>query len=146
MILRVKQMHIDHDDDINRIVTNGLAVISELYHKNESNKDEELSSKIIDICISAKKIYDCIEEYPEKSKKLHLFHEFYFKSTVDIIENYWKKFKNSESKRRKIIDFLDKINHSFTKQYENLFQLDSITLETEIEVLKKSLKAEGLLE
>lgn len=122
------------------------------YIKNYENqiKNEKIKNQIHDISLIIDKIIKDIEKDPKDIKIARQYLNYYLESTTHIIEKYINLY-NSQSKSTQVNKTLQKVESLLTvlkSAYETLFEKllndDLLNLDTELEVLEKTIKSEGM--
>ncbi|HOP62149.1 MAG TPA: 5-bromo-4-chloroindolyl phosphate hydrolysis family protein [Spirochaetota bacterium] len=111
--------------------------------------DNNIASKIQEICKTGLDIFDYLQNNPDDLKKAKQFINYYLDTTEKIVSKYVelisKKEKNSEIEQSiaNVEGVLDSIKETYSKQLHNLLEDDLLDLNTEIKVLEKTIKLEG---
>lgn len=123
-----------------RGIRNGAQMISNL----------EAKKKVNEICDLAEKIFNNFREDPKDIKRARRFLNYYLDATEAVIVKYKnlseKNMKSEEAKATlaKAEETLDLIARTFQKQLEKLLENDVMDLDVELDILKKTMKAEGV--
>lgn len=109
-----------------------------------------VKQKAARICETVRKILDDIKEDPADLRPARKFLGYYLDSTIKIVERYndlAAKGVNDpdvQASLAKVESSLTTIQAAFEKQLAQLLQNDVMDLDTELEVLEKTIKMEGL--
>ena len=112
-------------------------------------KTEEVSRKIDRIEYVTRRIFQAVEERPEKSSQLDKFMKYYLPNTLKMLRAYaqFEEQKcggeNITSAMKNIEDILDKLVAGFEKQLDRLFEDEAVDISTDITVLEGMLKKDG---
>lgn len=111
--------------------------------------DNEIASKIQEICKTGFDIFDYIQKNPDDLTKAKQFINYYLDATEKIVKQYVelinKKEKSPEIEAaiKNVEGILNSIKETYIKQLHNLLENDLLDLNTEIKVLEKTIKLEG---
>lgn len=106
--------------------------------------------KIDALCGLADQIIDTVRKNPQSMKLARKFLSYYLDATVKIVRRYTEltavqvRTPEIEESLHKVEDMLDIIKNTFEKQLGKLLEDDILDLDTEISVLEKTIKSEGL--
>ena len=109
-----------------------------------------IRQKIEDISKIVKDILDDLKTDPKDLKAARRFFTYYLDTTIKIIKQYidlshQTDFSDDVKKTlKRVEDLLDTIKKAFEKQLAKLLENDVINLDTELSVLEKTIKMEGL--
>jgi len=107
----------------------------------------EKLTKIIDV---VDRIYADFKKEPKDIKAARQFLNYYLDSTITIVTKYTELSAQSSASAdvaasiAKSEELLDKIHAAFEAQLAKLLEDDAMNLDTEIELLEKTFKMEGL--
>jgi 5-bromo-4-chloroindolyl phosphate hydrolysis protein len=115
-------------------------------------RDYRVRKKANGVYQAASDIFENFKDDPRDIKKARQFLNYYFDSAITILKKYIelkdKKIKidspELEETLSKVESTLDTVKTAFEKQLAKLQENDVMDLDIEIEVLKKTLQAEGL--
>ncbi len=131
------------------VVKKGMNSLREISNQTRFIPNNEVAGKIREICKIGVEIFDEIKKDPKDLRKARQFINYYLDTTEKIVKRYvelsTKKEINPEIEEtmRKVEGSLDSIKDTYQKQLNNLLQDDLLDINTEIEVLKKTMKLEG---
>ena len=95
-------------------------------------------------------IIACLEKDVDKISVARRFLNYYLDTAVDILNKYCElqqsraPRKEMEALTQKSIQALNMLNEAFERQHSRLIQGDLMDIESDIELLKKTLKMEEL--
>jgi len=112
-------------------------------------QSNEVAARIRDICKVGVEIFDYIKKNPGKVNKVRQFTSYYLDATKKIIEQYVElsgrrdRTPEIEQALQKVEGMLDLIKHTFDRQMANLLEDNLLDINTELTVLKNTMKMEG---
>ena len=111
------------------------------------NSVSEKLSRLEDITT---RIFDCVEQRPEKMPEIRKFMSYYLPTTLKLVNTYREFYeqpvesRNIAGAKKNIEGALDTINTAFENLLDSLYQDDAMDVSTDISVLKSMLAQEGL--
>lgn len=140
-------------DDTNeralQAVKEGMNKLRKIRNNTRMIKNNEVAEKIQEICRVGVDIFDNIKKHPEDLRRAKQFLNYYLDATEKIVNQYvelsQKREINDDVKASlaNAEDILSTIGETYKKQLHNLMENDVMDLNTEITVLKKTMKFEG---
>ena len=115
-------------------------------------KDEEMLRKAGVIRELADAIFKTVRENPEKQSKISSFLNYYFPTTLKLLENYAEfeaqayQGDNVSKSKERIEGAADTIIDAYRRQLDSLYLSDSLDVDSDIDVLETMLKRDGLTE
>ncbi len=113
-------------------------------------RDNAIAEEVRGIARAAMNIVDNFRKDPKDIKRARQFVNYYLDATVKIVTRY-VELSNAqvitpevEKSLKKVEEIVQSIRKTFEKQHEMLLQDDLLDLDTEVEVLKKTMKLEGM--
>lgn len=152
-----KQQHkaapqtIDADAEVSEVIRGGYDAMRRIREANDVIADEALSAQIDSIENSCGQILSILEQRPQLLTQLRTFLRYYLPTTLKLLEAR-AKLENTASTqkareiRARISDAVGVIDKAFLKQVEALDEYRFIDLESEMDVLRDMLTADGLIE
>lgn len=135
---------------VNEIVREGHRKVSGLRSTVNTIRDREVRSKGLQICKLADQIFKDFKKDPSDIKTARKFTNYYLDTTINIITKY-KELQSAnlqseevEKTLKKSEEVLDTIITAFEKELVKLLENDVMNLDTEIELLEKTIKMENL--
>lgn len=131
------------------LVREGIRKLYLIRQKTRMIKKNEIAQKIQDICKVGMEIFDYIKKNPKDVKKAKQFINYYLDSTEKIVSRYidLSNMKNISPEVEKSLieveEILNSIEDTFKKQMDSMLDDDLLDLDTEIKVLKNTMKMEG---
>ena len=133
-----------------------LEILSQMTSKLEQQSKKLLGTsvhnQVYELYTITKKIFDFIEKYPNKSRNLNQFVEYYLPTTIKLLDSYTHLQQqgtggeNITKSREKIKNLLNSLQKAYNNQLDSLFEDKALDIDAEISVMTKILKEEGLLD
>jgi len=126
------------------------ASLAELREVNSFINDETISNKVQKLEDLTEKIFNIVEESPEKQPQLKRFMSYYLPTTLKLVRSYATlekqgvKGDNIMSTKKSIGDILDTLSTGFEQQLDQLFKSDAIDIASDITVLENLMQQDGL--
>jgi len=126
------------------------AILAEIRAVNDAIHNEKLSAQIDRIGVITAKILDYQKSHPEKAPQLHSFLSYYLPTTLKILRAYAQleaqgvEGQNITAAMQRIEGMMDKVVEGFETQLDVLFQGDAMDITTDVEVLERMLRKDGL--
>ena len=142
---------IGDDAGLDEVVRAGNDALRRIRRANDIIADPELSRQIDSIENSCRQILTILEQRPQLLSQLRTFLRYYLPTTLKLLdararlENTANTPKAREVRAR-ISEALGVIDKAFLKQVEALDAYRFIDLESEMDVLRDMLKADGLID
>lgn len=133
-------------------VEEGREYIRRIREINDEIPGEDISNKLYRLEKVCSRIFQHIEENPEKLQDIRKFMNYYLPTTLKLVETYYEfsiqpvQGENITTSKQEIEGMLDSINGAFEKMFDKLFEDDAMDISTDISVLSTMLAQEGLLE
>ncbi len=133
-------------------VEEGKEYIRRIREINDEIPGEDISNKLYRLENVCARIFEHIEEKPEKLSDIRKFMNYYLPTTLKLVEAYHEfsvqpvQGDNITSAKNEIEETLDDISSAFEKMFDKLFEDDALDISTDISVLSTMLAQEGLLE
>lgn len=138
------------DQETDRLLVEGRSTLLRLEKLGKSVRDQDTALRLGRIVEVAGKIFDYVEERPEKAPLIRRFMGYYLPTTVKLLETYCRldaqdvEGENITETMRKIREVLATIEEAFEKQLDSLFSDEALDISTDITVLEGLLHQEGL--
>lgn len=133
-------------------IEEGKEYIRRIREINDDIPGEDISNKLYRLENICTRIFEHIEDNPEKLEDIRKFMSYYLPTTLKLVETYHEfslqpvQGENITTSKKEIEDMLDDINLAFEKMFDKLFEDDAMDISTDISVLSTMLAQEGLLE
>jgi hypothetical protein len=131
------------------VVKEGMEKLRQISNYTRMIQSNEVAGKIREICKVGVEIFDDIKKNPNKINKIRQFNNYYLDSTRKIIGQYVElsskpnKTQEVEQAIQKVEGMLDLIKQTFDRQLANLLEDNLLDINTELTVLKNTMKMEG---
>lgn len=126
------------------------AVLREIRRLNDDIDDASMSRKIDRIGEITSKIYSYAKQHPGKENQLRSFLNYYLPTTLKILKAYARledqgvEGENIRTAKARIEGMMDKVVDGFEKQLDRLFEVDTMDITADVEVLERMLEKDGL--
>ncbi len=133
-------------------IEEGNEYIRRIREINDDIPGEEISNKLYRLERVCTKIFEHVEDNPEKLPDIRKFMSYYLPTTLKLVQTYHEfieqpvQGENITTAKKEIEGMLDGINQAFEKMFDKLFEDDAMDISTDISVLSMMLAQEGLLE
>lgn len=136
--------------EVAQALKEGENYLRQIRAANDAIPGEEISKKLDSLELIIKKIFDQLENHPEKIPEMKKFMEYYLPTTLKLV-NAYREFdeqalegENISNGKREIEKTLGTINKAFLNLFDNLFADTAMDISTDISVLQTMLAQEGL--
>ena len=141
----------DSAGEIDEVIRNVDDAIARIRRANDLIPDEELSRQLSSIENSCAQILSILRQRPQLLPELRTFLRYYLPTTLKLLDARVRLDKNAGTHkarevRQRISEALGVIDKAFLKQVEALDEYRFIDLESEMDVLRDMLRADGLVE
>ena len=141
----------DENADVSEVIRAGRDAMRRIRQANDIIEDAELSAQIDSIENSCAQILAMLEQRPQLLSQLRTFLRYYLPTTLKLLDARAKledtaKTPKAREVRARISEAVGAIDKAFLKQVEALDAYRFIDLESEMDVLKDMLKADGLID
>ena len=132
-----------------KAVREGIGKLKNLRNSTFMIPDNQVASKVQEICKTGSEIFDYLGKNPGDIPKARQFINYYLDATEKIVNRYVElsarkeKTMDIEDSLKRVESMLDTIKETYSKQLHNLLEDDLLDLNTEITVLEKTMKFEG---
>ncbi|GAU78825.1 5-bromo-4-chloroindolyl phosphate hydrolysis family protein [Fusibacter sp. 3D3] len=136
--------------DVDEVIRAGKEKVNSIEKLNKSIGNTQVQDEIYSICATANAIFEDFKEDPKDVKTARKFLSYYLDTTERILDRYVmisnKKIRDGEIDvtLTKVEEMLSLIDETFKKQMRKLLEDDILDLDVELEVLEKTIKAEGI--
>ena len=139
------------DADAAEVVRAGQDAMRRIRHANDIIADEALSAQIDSIENSCAQILNILAQRPQLLSQLRTFLRYYLPTTLKLLEARARledsaRTSKAREVRARISEAVGAIDKAFLKQVDALDAYRFIDLESEMDVLKDMLKADGLID
>lgn len=136
--------------DARKVINQSQDKVREIRAMTMRIKDNRVADEVRGICKAAQDIIENFKKDPKDIKRARQFVNYYLDSTVKIVTRYVELTHTqvvtpeTEKSLKKVEELMATVKVSFEKQLQQLLEDDLLDLDTEVEVLKKTLKMEGM--
>ncbi|MBR5303138.1 MAG: 5-bromo-4-chloroindolyl phosphate hydrolysis family protein [Clostridia bacterium] len=137
--------------DVREVIRAGRDAMRRIRQANDIIEDEALSAQIDSIENSCAQILSILEQREQLLPQLRTFLRYYLPTTLKLLEARAKledsaRTPKAREVRTRISDAVSAIDKAFLKQVDALDAYRFIDLESEMDVLRDMLKADGLID
>jgi 5-bromo-4-chloroindolyl phosphate hydrolysis protein len=134
---------------IRSIVGKGKRKIKKMKKIAQTIDNPKIQERIHNISGITEKIFLNFTKDPKDVKAARQFLNYYLDATIKIIKQYSVLSKmNTDKKNREVLkkaeDLLGTIEKTYEEQLQKLYEDDFLDLDTEIQVLERSIKLDGI--
>lgn len=140
----------DLPEEVRRVIEEGRSYVAKIRESNDRIPGEGISAKISRLELIVQRIFDHIEQHPDRVSETRKLMEYYLPTTIKLLNAYEEldrqpvQGENILSSKREIEDTLDTLNLAFERLLDRLFQDVAWDVSTDISVLQTMLAQEGL--
>ena len=140
----------DLPEEVRRVIEEGRSYVAKIRESNDRIPGEGISAKISRLELIVQRIFDHIEQHPDRVSETRKLMEYYLPTTIKLLNAYEEldrqpvQGKNILSSKQEIEDTLDTLNLAFERLLDKLFQDVAWDVSTDISVLHTMLAQEGL--
>ena len=135
---------------LHKTIDEGRAYLRQIREANDAMPGEDISNKLFRLEEVTSKIFEQVEQHPEKLPDIRKFMSYYLPTTLKLVNTY-REFEEQPvqgetimTAKREIQDTLDTISVAFENLLDRLFEDDALDISTDISVLQTMLAQEGL--
>lgn len=137
--------------DVGEVIRAGHDAMRRIRQANDIIADEKLSAQIDSIENSCRQILSILEQRPQLLSQLRSFLRYYLPTTLKLLEARARledgaRTPKAREVRARISEAVGAIDKAFLKQVDALDAYRFIDLESEIDVLRDMLRADGLID
>jgi 5-bromo-4-chloroindolyl phosphate hydrolysis protein len=134
-------------DELKKAVAEGKNYIREIKAANDALPEADISEKLDLLEQSTAKIFDYVEQHPEKLPEIRKFMSYYMPITLKLV-NAYRRFgahtSEAEDAKLEIRGAIDTINKAYRNLLTKLMQADILDVSSDISALETILAQEGL--
>ena len=148
---RYAEPFIADDASIEDVIRAGYGALGDIREANDVIADEALSAQIDSIEASCRQILAILEQRPQLLGELRTFLRYYLPTTLRLLDARAKledsaRTAKAREVRARIGEAVGVIDKAFLKQAEALDAYRFLDLESEMDVLRDMLRADGLID
>lgn len=141
----------DEGADVQDVIRSGRNAMRRIRQANDIIEDAELSAQIDSIETSCGQILSILEQRPQLLSQLRTFLRYYLPTTLKLLDARARLEDNARTPkarevRTRISEAVSAIDKAFLKQVDALDAYRFIDLESEMDVLRDMLRADGLID
>ncbi len=142
---------LQEDATLDDVLTEGRDAMRRIRRANDLIPDPALSATIDSIETSCEQVLSILQQRPELLPQLRTFLRYYLPTTLRLLDARAKLELTANTPkaleiRTKISQALGAIDKAFLKQVESLDEFRFIDLESEMDVLRDMMRADGLID
>lgn len=133
---------------LKKIISGGKKKVKTLREYADRISQPEIHSGVLKISGTSEKIFQNFQKDPKDIKAARQFITYYLDAVINVLDQYTALPESAPGKnefQKKVQDLLATANSSFEKQLARLYEDDYLNLDTEMSVLEKALKSEGVM-
>ncbi|MFA1015014.1 5-bromo-4-chloroindolyl phosphate hydrolysis family protein [Dubosiella newyorkensis] len=136
--------------EVREVIRQGEESLVKIKYYNEKIPDPIITQKLSDLENNIRHILGYLEEHPENVDDTKNMTKYYLPTIDKLLDTYIElnaypnPGENIRKSKKEIEDTLDTLNYAFAKLYDDLFQMTSIEVASDISVLETLLAKEGL--
>lgn len=137
-------------EEFNTALAKGAQKLADLKRASERISDQRVRGKAYAVCDSVARILSDIREDPKDLRPARKFLDYYLDATIKVVDRYASLSSKSvqsedlSTSLTKVEESLDTIKSAYDKQLAQLLENDVMDLDTELEVLERTIRMEGL--
>lgn len=141
----------DENAQLSDVIAQGRSAMRSIRHANDLIPDPQLSAQIDSIESSCGQILSILEQRPQLLPQLRTFLRYYLPTTLRLLDARAKLENTANTPkarevRERISQAVGVIDKAFLKQVESLDEYRFIDLESEMDVLRDMMRADGLID
>jgi 5-bromo-4-chloroindolyl phosphate hydrolysis protein len=147
---REKSKSPEGGDELRKTVAEGKNYIREIKAANDALPEAEISEKLDILEQITSKIFDYVEQHPEKLPEIRKFMSYYMPITLKLVNAYQRfgvhgsNTSEAEDAKLEIRGTIDTINKAYRNLLTKLMQADILDVSSDISALETILAQEGL--
>lgn len=124
-------------------------ILANIRRANDRIDDQVLSDKIDRLEEITRRIFQEVEEHPEKRDSIHTFFDYYLPTTQKLLDTYADfeeagvEGENLREAKLRIERTMDSIVEGFERQLDSLFKADVMDVESDIRVMESMLRRDS---
>ncbi len=138
--------------EVDAMILRGQQLLQQIRSENARLPEPEITAQIDAIESVANQIFKAVLEQPDKANQIRRFMDYYLPTTLKMLVAYRRMEENrvtgenANDARRRIRESLDMVIEAFNKQLSQLYENDTMDINTDIDVMQKMLKQDGLID
>ena len=140
------------NEELDKMIADGQLALKEMRRLDDNIKDEVISGQIRKLEELSWKIFDQVQQKPEKLPQIRKFMNYYLPTTLKLLNAYDRMGAqgvsggNIGATMERVENIMGTIVTAFEKQLDALFGAEALDISTDITVLENMMAREGLKE
>ena len=140
------------NEELDKMIADGQLALKEMRRLDDNIKDEVISGQIRKLEELSGKIFDQVQQKPEKLPQIRKFMNYYLPTTLKLLNAYDRMGAqgvsggNIGATMERVENIMGTIVTAFEKQLDALFGAEALDISTDITVLENMIAREGLKE
>ena len=140
------------NEELDKMIADGQLALKEMRRLDDNIKDEVISGQIRKLEELSGKIFDQVQQKPEKLPQIRKFMNYYLPTTLKLLNAYDRMGAqgvsggNIGATMERVENIMGTIVTAFEKQLDALFGAEALDISTDITVLENMMAREGLKE
>ena len=140
------------NEALDKMIADGQLAMKEMRRLDDNIKDEVISGQIRKLEELSGKIFEVVQQKPEKLPQIRKFMDYYLPTTLKLLNAYDRmrgtglSAENIDNTLTKVEGMMRTIVAAFEKQLDSLYGAEALDISTDITVLENMMAREGLAE
>lgn len=140
------------NEALDKMISDGQLALKEMRRLDDAIADEVISGQIRRLEELSKKIFEVVQQKPEKLPQIRKFMDYYLPTTLKLLNAYDRMDSqgvsggNIGSTMDRVESIMGTIVTAFERQLDALFGAEALDISTDITVLENMMAREGLAE
>ena len=140
------------NEALDKMIADGQLAMKEMRRLDDNIKDEVISGQIRKLEELSGKIFEVVQQKPEKLPQIRKFMDYYLPTTLKLLNAYDRMGAqgvsggNIGATMERVENIMGTIVTAFEKQLDALFGAEAMDISTDITVLENMMAREGLAE
>lgn len=138
------------NEELDKMIADGQLALKEMRRLDDNIKDEVISGQIRKLEELSGKIFDQVQQKPEKLPQIRKFMNYYLPTTLKLLNAYDRMGAqgvsggNIGATMERVENIMGTIVTAFEKQLDALYGTEALDISTDITVLENMMAREGL--
>ncbi len=134
------------DAEIDKRIRAAGELLAQMADASRACRNAQVQRKMLGIINIGTEILEYVTKYPAKLRTIATFLEYYLPTAVKLANDYneWHIKGSAAPILQKLDEIMDSVAEAFAKQLENLYADKMLDITTDIAVLEKTMRMEGL--
>lgn len=140
------------NEALDKMIADGQLALKEMRRLDDAIDDEVISGQIRQLEELSKKIFEVVQQKPEKLPQIRKFMGYYLPTTLKLLNAYDRMSgtgvsgENIDTTLAKVEGMMRTIVAAFEKQLDSLYGAEALDISTDITVLENMIAREGLVD